>query len=175
MELTLIQKKIHEVRGQKILLDFDLAELYEVETKRLNEAVKRNIARFPEKFMFRLDENEWDLMRSQFAAASNQGKRNIGVTPFAFTEHGVTMLASVLRSPKAIQMNIAIVEAFIALKEFAINYKELSEKLNLLESKYNRSFKDVYEAINYLLKKDKIETTQKERKEIGYKAGSPED
>jgi phage regulator Rha-like protein len=170
MELTLIQKKIHEVRGQKVLLDYDLAELYEVETKALNQAVKRNIARFPEKFMFRLDENEWDLMRSQYVTASNQGKRNIGVTPFAFTEHGVTMLASVLRSPKAIQMNIAIVEAFIALKEFAINYKELSEKINLLESKYNRSFKDVYEAINYLLKKDKIEITQKERKEIGYKA-----
>ncbi|MBA3900643.1 MAG: ORF6N domain-containing protein [Bacteroidetes bacterium] len=78
MELTLIQKKIHEVRGQKILLDFDLAELYEVETKSLNQAVKRNNTRFPERFMFRLSMDEWDLMRSQTVAASNQGKRNMG-------------------------------------------------------------------------------------------------
>jgi len=91
------------------------------------------------------------------------------VTPFAFTEHGVTMLACVLKSKKAIQMNIAIVEAFIALKEFALNYKELGEKLKELEGKYNKQFKDVYEAINYLLQKDKQDTSQKERKQIGYK------
>lgn len=98
MQLTTIQNKIYEVRGLSVMLDFDLAELYEVETKRLNEAVKRNIERLPERFMFRLTKTEWEVMRSQIATASDQSKRNISTTPFAFTEHGVTMLASVLRS-----------------------------------------------------------------------------
>jgi len=169
MQLQVIQTKIYEVRGQKVMLDYGIAELYEVETKRLNEAVKRNTERFPERFMFRLTVKEWESVRSQIATASTQTKRNVKVTPFAFTEHGVTMLASVLKSKKAIQMNIAIVEAFIALKEFALNYKELGEKLNELEGKYNKQFKDVYEAINYLLQKDKQDTSQKERKQIGYK------
>ena len=161
MQLQVIQTKIYEVRGQKVMLDFDLAELYEVETKRLNEAVKRNTERFPERFMFRLTVIEWENMRSQIATASIQTKRNVAITPFAFTEHGVTMLASVLKSNKAIKVNIAIVEAFIALKEFALNYKEIDEKLKELETTYNKQFKDVYEAIYYLLQKDKQETTQK--------------
>ncbi|MBK8369406.1 MAG: ORF6N domain-containing protein [Bacteroidetes bacterium] len=169
MQLQVIQTKIYEVRGQKVMLDFDLAELYEVETKRLNEAVKRNTERFPERFMFRLTVIEWENMRSQIATASIQTKRNVAVTPFAFTEHGVTMLASVLKSNKAIKVNIAIVEAFIALKEFALNYKEIDDKLKELENTYNKQFKDVYEAINYLLQKNKQETNQKERKQIGYK------
>jgi hypothetical protein len=169
MHLQVIQTKIYEVRGQKVMLDYDLAELYDVETKRLNEAVKRNTERFPERFMFRLTVIEWENMRSQFATASTQVKRNIGTTPFAFTEHGVTMLASVLKSSKAIKVNIAIVEAFIALKEFARNYKEIDDKLKELENTYNKQFKDVYEAINYLLQKDKQDIHQKERKRIGYK------
>ena len=169
MQLQVIQTKIYEIRGQKVMLDYDLAELYEVETKRLNEAVKRNSERFPERFMFRLTTKEWENMRSQFATASAQSKRNAAVTPFAFTEHGVTMLASVLKSGKAIKVNIAIVEAFISLKEFALNYKELGAKLKELEKTYNKQFKDVYEAINYLLKKDKQEESQKQRKRIGYK------
>lgn len=152
------------------MLDFDLAELYQVETKVLNQAVKRNIKRFPESFMFRLKVEEWEYMRSQIVTASEQRKRNIGLTPYAFTEHGVTMLASVLRSEKAIKMNIAIVEAFISLKQFALNYKGLSDKLKELESKYNKQYKDVYEAINYLLQKDKQETEQQERKRIGFKS-----
>jgi phage regulator Rha-like protein len=165
MKLQLIQNKIYEIRGQKVMLDFDLAELYEVETKALNQAVKRNINRFPERFMFRMELKEWNSIRSQIVTASNQSKRNVNVTPYAFTEHGVTMLASVLRSKKAIDVNIAIVDAFIALKEFALNYKELADQLRELEGK----FSDVTEAINYLLKKDKQETVQKERKQIGFK------
>jgi hypothetical protein len=168
MQLQKIETKIHEVREQSVILDFDLAELYQVETKVLNQAVKRNIKRFPESFMFRLKVEEWEYMRSQIVTASEQRKRNIGLTPYAFTEHGVTMLASVLRSEKAIKMNIAIVEAFISLKQFALNYKELSEKIKELENKYNKQFKDVYEAINYLLQKDKQETEQQGRKRIGY-------
>ena len=169
MHLQVIQTKIYEIRGQKIMLDFDLAELYDVQTKRLNEAVKRNIERFPERFMFRLTITEWENMRSKIATASVQTKRNTTVTPYAFTEHGVTMLASVLKSNKAIKVNIAIVEAFISLKEFALNYKEIADKLKELESTYNKQFKDVYEAINYLLQKDKQEIAQRERKKIGYK------
>ncbi|WP_245605179.1 ORF6N domain-containing protein [Niabella soli] len=151
------------------MLDFDLAILYEVETKRLNEAVKRNIERFPASFMFRLTVAEWEKMRSQFATASGQNKRNTKVTPFAFTEHGVTMLAGVLKSEKAIKVNIAIVEAFVALKKFAFEHKDLTEKLKRIERKYNKQFKDIYEALNYLLKKDKIETAQKQRVRIGFK------
>lgn len=169
MQLTTIQNKIYEVRRLSVMLDFDLAELYEVETKRLNEAVKRNIERFPERFMFRLTKTEWEVMRSQIATASDQSKRNISTTPFAFTEHGVTMLASVLRSKKAIQTNIAIVEAFISLKEFVLNYKELSDKLKELESRYDKNFKDIYQAINFLIEKEKQSSQQKDRTKIGYK------
>jgi hypothetical protein len=169
MQLQVIQKRIHEVRGHKVMLDFDLAELYEVGTKVLNQAVKRNLERFPEKFMFRLTAKEWNSMRSQIVTASKQGKRNTGITPFAFTEHGVTMLASVLRSKKAIQMNIAIVEAFLALKEFALTYKDLAEKIAKLERKNNKQFKDIYEALNYLIQKDQMEIEQKERRRIGFK------
>lgn len=169
MQIERIQNKIYEIRGQKIMLDFDLAELYEVGTKVLNQAVKRNPERFPPRFMFRLTIVEWENMRSQIVTASDQAKRNTRITPFGFTEHGVTMLASVLRSEKAIRMNIAIVEAFIALKEFAITYKELAEKLNELESRYDKRFNDVYDAINFLLQKDNQETSQKQRTRIGYK------
>lgn len=169
MYLPDIHRKIYEIRDQKVLLDFDLAELYEVETKRLNEAVKRNLDRFPERFMFRLTQEEWNLMRSQIATASGQSKRNTSTTPFAFTEHGVTMLASILRSKKAVKTNILIVEAFIALKEFALNYVELSTKLKELETTYNKQFKDVYDAINYLLKKDQHIVNQEDRKRIGFK------
>jgi len=172
MQIEIIQSRIYEIRRQKIMLDFDLAELYEVGTKVLNQAVKRNPERFPTRFMFRLTDTEWENMRSQIVTASDQTKRNIGTTPFAFTEHGVTMLASVLHSEKAIRMNIAIVEAFIALKEFTITYKDLAEKLNELESKYDKRFNDVYDAINFLLQKDNQETIQKQRKRIGYKTES---
>jgi hypothetical protein len=168
MQLQAIQSKIYEVRGQKVMLDFDLAELYEVETKVLNQAVKRNSNRFPERFMFRLEKEEWITIRSQIVTASNQKKRNINITPFAFTEHGVTMLASVLKSEKAIQMNIAIVEAFISLKEFTSSYKDIADKIEELEKKYNKKFTDIYQAIHYLLKKDKQEKEFKKRRRIGF-------
>lgn len=120
MQLEIIQQKIYEVRGQKVMLDFDLATLYEVETKVLNQSVKRNISRFPERFMFRLTIEEWYEMRSQNVTALNQNKRNNTNTPFAFTEHGVTMLSSILKSEKAIQINITVIDAFLTLKEFAL-------------------------------------------------------
>lgn len=168
MQLQVIQKKIYDVRGQRVMLDFDLAILYDVETKVLNQAVKRNIDRFPEKFMFRLTIQEWKMMRSQIVTAS-QNKRNKKVTPFAFTEHGVTMLASVLKSKKAIKMNITIVEAFIALKQFVLTYKKLAQKIASLEKKHNRKFTDIYEALNLLLNEKKVKENWQRRKRIGFK------
>src|SRR5581483_6200829 len=133
MELEVIQQKIYEVRGEKVMLDFDLAKLYEVQTKALNQAVKRNIDRFPSDFMFRLSGDEWEGMRSQFVTAY-QSKRNTAVTPYAFTEHGVTMLASVLKSEKAVKMNIFIVRAFIALRQFALQYKDLADEIGEIKA-----------------------------------------
>lgn len=168
MQLQQVHSKIYEIRGVKVMLDFDLAELYDVETKVLNQAVKRNINRFPSDFMFRLTKDEWETMRSQFVTSS-QNKRNINVTPYAFTEQGLAMLSGILNSEKAINVNIAIMRAFVYLKQFALTNKELTEKLKKLERKTNKQFKDVYEALDYLLQKDKLETAQKTRVRIGFK------
>ena len=169
MQLLVIQKKIHEIRGQKVMLDYDLAELYEVETKRLKEAVRRNIDRFPIDFMFELTRDEYNFLRTQFASLETGRGKYSKFNSFAFTEQGVAMLASVLNSPKAIQVNIQIVRAFVFVRQYALTHKDLTDKLKELESSYNRQFKDIYDALNYLLKKDKQETEQKERKRIGFK------
>jgi hypothetical protein len=175
-QAQIIESKIYEIRNQKVMLDFDLAEIYEVETKRINEAVRRNMERFPQRFMFRLKQKEWVLMRSQIATASKQNKRNISSIPYAFTEHGVTMLSSVLHSKKAIQMSILIVEAFVILKEFALNYTILTEKLRQLEEKYDQKFSDITQAINYLLQKDQIQIEQQtKRRPIGFEVNYDED
>ncbi|MES2513374.1 MAG: ORF6N domain-containing protein [Bacteroidota bacterium] len=169
MQLQVIQTKIYEVRGQKVMLDYDLAELYEVETKRLKEAIRRNSKRFPNDFMFELTRDEYNLLRTQFASLESGKGKYSKYLPYAFTEQGVAMLSGILNSNKAIDVNIAIMRAFIALKQFALTNTELNNKLKELENTYNKQFKDVYEAINYLLQKDKQETNQKERKQIGYK------
>jgi hypothetical protein len=167
MELQLIQEKIYEVRGQKVMFDFDLAELYEVETKNLNLAVKRNIKRFPKDFMFQLTKVEWDSLRLQIE--TSKGRGGTRYLPHAFTEQGLAMLSGILKSDKAINVNIAIMRAFVFLRQYALTHKDLTEKLGELEKRYNKKFKDVYQAINYLLKKDKQETNQKERRQIGYR------
>lgn len=168
MQIHTLQSKIHDVREQKVILDFDLAALYEVETKVLNQAVKRNIKRFPVDFMFRLNIEEWESMRSQFVTA-NQNKRNATVTPFAFTEQGIAMLSGILNSDVAIHVNIAIMRTFVIIRKFALEHKEFKEKLLEIETKYDKKFSDVYEALNYLIKKDEKDNTQKDRKQIGYK------
>ena len=168
MQLQKVQHKIHEIRSQKVMLDFDLAELYEVETKALNQAVKRNIERFPDDFMFQLTTDEWHGMRSQIVTTS-QNKRNTSVTPYAFTEQGLAMLSGILKSKKAIDVNISIMRAFVFLRQYALTHKDLTEKLNELEKKYNKQFKDVYEAINYLISKNKQTEKQSGRRQIGYK------
>jgi hypothetical protein len=120
MDLELIQRKIHEIRGQRIMLDFDLAEMYQVETRVLNQAVKRNIERFPEDFMFQLTKSEWENMSSQFVMTS-RSKRPKSAVPLAFSEHGVVMLSSVLRSDIAIRTSIFIVRAFVAIRQLILN------------------------------------------------------
>jgi hypothetical protein len=178
MDAVIIQQKIFEIRGEKVMLDFDLAVLYSVETKRLNEQVKRNIERFPVDFMFQLNEKEWLAIQKNpnFILSSNRSQnatgsrnRNKQYLPYAFSEHGVTMLASVLRSEKAIIANIAIVRAFISLRHVAIQYKELAEKLTHLENPNNKQFKEIYQALNYLIDKKQKEENFSKRERIGFK------
>ncbi|MFN0188224.1 MAG: ORF6N domain-containing protein [Bacteroidia bacterium] len=171
MQLQKIEAKIHEIRGQKVMLDFDLAELYEVENRALKQAVKRNLDRFPSDFMFQLSKAEWHEVITNCDNLP-EGAKYCPATPFAFTEQGVAMLSSVLKSKKALQVNIAIMRAFVFIRQYALSHRDLTEKLKEIETKYNKQFKDVYEALNYLLNKDKQEVVQKERKRIGYKYGT---
>lgn len=147
------------------MLDFDLAALYDVETKALNQAVKRNSARFPEDFMFQLTPKEYNSLKSQIVTSSWGGTRKL---PFAFTEHGITMLAGILRSEKAISINIIIVRAFIALRQVAVQYKELAEKLAVLENSNNKQFKEIYQALNFLIDKKQKEEDFHKRQRIGF-------
>jgi hypothetical protein len=149
------------------MFDFDLAELYEVETRTLNQAVKRNEDLFPSDFKFRLSQDEWLAMSSQFVM-TYPAKRPKKAMPYAFTEHGVAMLANVLKSKKARQTSVAIVRAFIALKQYSLHYEKLAKKIAQLEEKYQRQFKDVIEAINYLMNKETQEQEQQKRKRIGF-------
>jgi hypothetical protein len=170
MDASIIQQKIFEIRGEKVMLDFDLAVLYGVETKILNQAVKRNLMRFPPEW--HLIQKQPDFfaspMRSQIATASVK-KRNKQHLPFAFSEHGVTMLASILRSDTAVTANIIIVRAFIALRHIAIQYKELADKLAQLENTNSEQFKEIYEALNYLVDKKQKENDFEKRERIGFR------
>ncbi len=168
MELQVIQHKIYEVRGQKIMLDFDLAELYETETRILKQSVKRNIKRFPKDFMFQLTKNEWQELITNCDKLPESIKYSPS-TPFAFTEQGVVMLSGILNSDKAINVNISIMRTFVHIRQYALTYKDLADKLGELEKQCNKQFSDVYEAINYLIQKDKQEVEQKTRQRIGYK------
>ena len=145
-----VERRILLIRGHKVMLDSDLAELYGVETKALNQAVRRNLDRFPERFMFQLTWEEMrELSRSQFVTL-NRGK-NIKYLPQAFTEQGVAMLSSVLRSKRAIQVNIAIMETFVRLREMLATHHDLAKKLEALERKYDHQFKVVFDAIRELM------------------------
>ena len=166
MELEQIKQSIHEIRGRKVILDFELAKMYQVENKRLKESVRRNIRRFPEDFMFELSTEEWLVLRTKFATSSWGGPR---YNPFAFTEQGVAMLSSVLNSETAIDINISIIRAFVLLRAFALSYQELQEKLIALEKKHNQKFTDIDQVLNYLIKKEQQKTQQTTRKQVGYK------
>jgi hypothetical protein len=146
-----IDRAIVLVRGQKVMLDRDLATLYEVETKVLNQAVSRNIDRFPEDFMFQLTEGEFENWRSQIVTSNSAAKMGIRRKPYAFTEQGVAMLSSVLRSPRAVAVNIEIMRAFVRLRRMLASHADLARKLDALEKKYDAQFKTVFDAIRQLM------------------------
>jgi len=170
MELQIIQNKIHEIRGQRIILDFDLAEMYKVETRVLKQAVRRNIERFPKGFMFELTKDENNFLTSQFVTLKKKGRgQHRKYMPFAFTEQGVSMLASVLKSDVAVQISISIIRAFVLMRQHLADYKDLQEKINTLQENTNKQFNDIYQALNVLLDKGKRDKNQQKRKQIGYK------
>jgi hypothetical protein len=166
MELELIKNSIIEIRGKKVILDFELAKMYQTETKRLKESVRRNIRRFPSDFMFELTYEEWNELRTQFATSKKGGTTR---PAFAFTEQGVAMLSSVLNSEIAIEVNIAIMRAFVLMRQFALTYQELSEKLIELEKLHNQKFDDIEQVLKYLIQKDNQKRQQTTRKQVGYK------
>jgi len=170
MQPQLIESKIYSIRGQKVMMDFDLAELYETETKVLKQTVRRNWERFPEDFMFQLSKEEFESLRSHFVTSNRRGGTRY--MPFAFTEQGVAMLSGVLKTPKAVQVNIAIMRAFVAIRQFALNYAELTQRIAEIEKRLDKndeSLTDVFQAIHFLLQKDSEETEQKNRRKIGFK------
>jgi hypothetical protein len=144
-----IEKQIFLLRGQKVMLSTDLAELYEVEPRVLVQAVKRNSERFPDDFMFQLTSAEFKILKSQFVISSWGGLRR--AAPYAFTEQGVAMLSIILRSKRAVQVNIAIMRTFVRLRELMATHKDLARKLEMMEKKYDAQFKIVFDAIRQLM------------------------
>jgi hypothetical protein len=172
-----IERAILLIRGQKVMLDKDLAELYGVETKTLNQATKRNCGRFPDDFMFQLTWEETAILRSQFVTLNAEPGdrsrsqsvtlkrgRNTKYRPYAFTEQGVAMLSSVLRSPRAIQVNVEIMRAFVRLRQLIATHADLARKVDALERKYDSQFKVVFDAIRQLMSPPE----PKERRKIGF-------
>ena len=169
MELEQIKSSILEIRGKKVMLDMDLAKIYEVETRVLKQAVRRNIDRFPPDFMFELTKKEWEFIRSQNVMFKTGKGHFPKYLPFAFTEQGVAMLSAVLNSTRAIQTSILIMRAFVMMRQFALTYQELSEKIIELEKQHNQKFDDIEQVLNYLIQKDNQKTQQARRKQVGYK------
>jgi hypothetical protein len=161
-----IEKAILLVRRQKVILDADLAGLYGVETRVLVQAVKRNLERFPEDFMFQLSKEEADFLRSQIVTLKKGRGQHSKYLPYAFTEQGVAMLSSVLRSRRAIHVNIEIMRAFIRLRQMLASHVELARKLDALEKKYDAQFKQVFEAIRQLMA-----PPEPKRRPIGFRKG----
>jgi hypothetical protein len=161
-----IERAILLIRGQKVMLDFVLAELYGVQTKAFNQAVRRNINRFPEDFMFQLTEAESKSLRSQIVT-SKPGRGGRRYNPRAFTEQGVAMLSSVLHSLRAVQVNIAIMRAFVKLREMLASHRDLARRLDEMERKYDAQFKVVFDAIRELMK-----APEKPRRGIGFRSGN---
>ena len=179
MNLLSLQSKIYTLRDKQVMLDFDLAALYGVETKRLKEAVKRNVKRFPSDFMFPTTSDEFKILRSQIASSSCENLKSqftisswggTRYAPFAFTEQGVAMLSSVLNSETAIDVNIAIMRAFVFMRQYALSHRDLTEKLDKLERKYDRKFHTVHQALDYLLQKDRQQIEPSKRTPIGFNA-----
>ena len=167
MDLQIIQNKIFEVRSCRVMLDYHLAELYQVETRALKQAVKRNIERFPGDFMFVLTQEEANLLLS-IGVSQNviPPDYNFGAAlPMAFTEQGVAMLSSVLRSKVAIEVNISIMRAFVLMRQMVIGYEELLRRIEELEVSTDAQFNELYQALTQLLSQSK---QQKERRPVGF-------
>ncbi len=165
----MIEQRIFIIRGYKVMIDRDLADLYAVETKYLNRQVKRNRERFPSEFMFKLTRKERDELVTNWHRFDTL--KHSSVLPYAFTEHGVAMLASVLKSDRAIKMSILIVKAFVRLREFLATQRELAKKIMLLESRidtHDKEIQSIVEAIHRL-----IEPPEKPKREIGFKVSEP--
>jgi len=177
-----IQSRIYELRGERVMLDFDLASLYEVETRVLNQAVKRNIERFPEDFMFQLTATEWESIRSQIVTSSGEsnlksqfvtsswgGTRKL---PSAFTEQGVAMLSGVLRSEKAVEMNIAIMRAFVDIRKILLKQSNINEQLKEIKERigeHDVQLNELYDAMDNLLDEKIAQLKWKDREKIGFK------
>ncbi len=164
LNLQTITSQIHFIRGKKVILDYDLANLYGVELRVLNQSVKRNSTRFPLDFMFSLDKIEFENLKSQNVISSWGGRRTL---PYAFTEQGVAMISGVLRSEKAVQINIIIMRAFVKMRELIDENKDLKAKLDELENKYDKQFQVVFEALRKIIVKE-----NEPRKSIGFKTGN---
>ena len=165
----IVQSKIYFIRDQKVMLDYDLAELYGVETRVLKQAVRRNINRFPADFMFEIERKEFDNLRSQIVTSKAGGTRYM---PMAFTEHGVLMLSSVLRSDQAIEMNIQIVRVFTRMKQMLLNHNELTFRLGQIEQKldsHDHEIKVLFEYLKGLMADKDKQISQEERQRIGFK------
>ncbi|MBI5574597.1 MAG: ORF6N domain-containing protein [Elusimicrobia bacterium] len=158
-----IESKIYLIRGQKVMMDHDLAELYGVPTKVLNQAVQRNMKRFPEDFMFQLNKAELKNWRSQFVTSNSYAKMGLRRCPYAFTEQGVAMLSSVLNSERAIYVNIQIMRTFTKLRALISTHKDLQRKIEEMEKKYDQQFRVVFDAIRAL-----ITPPETKRKKIGF-------
>lgn len=173
MEQQIIQSKIYEIRGMRVMLDYDIAEMYQVETKNLKRSVRRNIERFPEDFMFELTKEEYDFLRCNFGTLENSGRGQYAkYLPFAFTEQGIAQLSSVLNSPLAIQVNISIIRAFVALRQYALGYTELNRKLEDFMVETNMQFSDIYQALTELASQKELE--EKPRRRICFNSQNEE-
>ena len=171
MEDAIIQNRIYEIRGIKVMFDFDLAELYEVGTKVLNQAVKRNISRFPEDFMFRLNTQEWNNNWSQIVTSSQKHRSGYAL-PYAFTEQGVAMLSGILNSDRAINMNIAIMRTFVEIRRILIQQNDMREQLKLIKEKlgdHDVQLSQIYDAMENLLDEKAAQRKWEERERIGFK------
>jgi hypothetical protein len=168
--LSLIERRIVRVRGHKVLFDADLAVLYGVDTRVLVQAVKRNASRFPPDFMFRLDTEETTRLRSQIVISNGRARGGRRHSPYVFTEQGVAMLSSVLRSPRAIQANIQIMRAFVRLRELMVTHAALMRKIDAMEKKYDSRFTAVFAAIRELMSPAEIR-----RRPIGFRTSSRRD
>ncbi|KQS33439.1 ORF6N domain-containing protein [Dyadobacter sp. Leaf189] len=163
MDLQIIQNKVFVIRGCKVMLDYDLAEMYKIETKALKQAVRRNMDRFPPDFMFELTQKEYQVLRSQNVTSSPGGNRYL---PFAFTEQGVAMLSSVLKSTKALEVNITIMRAFVRMRQNYLDSAELRQRIEAIELEMETKFEDIHQALQYLL-----DPPQPARATIGFKSG----